>query len=148
MKNMDRKAFIKKAGFLSITTLSGSALLSACGGGGGETGSNELENRGTPEENSAEPLTETAPATEGQTALEQAPEVDCSEYNQNLTEADMQTRQALQYVDKSEKPDQVCNNCRFWQPDKFDGACGGCQLIPNGAVDPQGWCASWVTQQV
>lgn len=148
MKKMDRKAFIKKAGFLSITTLSGSALLSACGGGGGETADTDLENRGTPQENEAEPLTEEAAPAQGQTPKEQAAEVDCSEYNQNLTEADMQTRQALQYVDDSPKPDQVCANCRFWQPDKFDGACGGCQLIPNGAVDPQGWCASWVTQQV
>jgi len=142
MKKMDRKAFIKKAGFLSITTLSGSALLSACGGGGGESASSGMENQGAPQENSAEPMTEAAPAqpSEVQSA-------DCSEYNQNLTEADMQTREALKYVKQTENPEQNCKNCRFWVAEKFDGPCGGCQLIANGAVTPQGWCQSWVAQQ-
>lgn len=141
MKKMDRKSFIKKAGFLSITTLSGSALLSACGGGGGSA-STEMENQGAPEQNSAEPMTESAPPQ--QSGVQSA---DCSEYNQNLTEADMNTRQALNYVKQSEKPEQNCKNCRFWMEEKFDGPCGGCQLISNGAVTPQGWCQSWVAQQ-
>jgi hypothetical protein len=140
MKKMDRKSFLRRAGMLSITAVSGSALLSACGGGG--TANQELENRGVPEENEAEPLNEVAEPLQ-----EEAQAVDCSEYNQDLTEADLQTRQALNYVDESAKPDQQCSNCRFWQPDKFEGACGGCQLF-KGAVDPQGWCASWVAQQV
>ncbi len=141
MKKMNRKAFIKKAGFLGITTLSGSALLSACGGG--DTGNTALENRGAPEENAAEPLTEQAQPLEESAAQN----VDCSEYNQDLTEADMQTRQALKYVDETPKPEQNCKNCRFWLEEKFDGPCGGCQLIANGAVTPQGWCQSWVAQQ-
>lgn len=142
MKKMDRKDFIKKAGFLSITTLSGSALLSACGGGGSESASSTTENQSPPQENSAEPMTESAPAQ--QSPVQAA---DCSEYNQNLTEADMQTRQALQYVEQTENPEQNCKNCRFWVEEKFDGPCGGCQLIANGAVTPQGWCASWVAKE-
>jgi hypothetical protein len=141
MEKMDRKSFLRKAGFLSITALSGSALLSACGGG---SSSQEMENTGMPEENEAEPLTEEA--TPGQDT--ETVSADCSEYNQNLTEADMNTREALNYVKESPKPDQNCKNCRFWQAEKFDGPCGGCQLISNGAVTPQGWCQSWVAQQV
>ncbi|MFP4507159.1 MAG: high-potential iron-sulfur protein [Cyclobacteriaceae bacterium] len=137
MKKMDRKSFLRKVGMLSITAISGSALLNACGG---STDQN-LENRGAPEENEAEPFGETAEPLQ-----EEAQEVDCSEYNQDLTEADLQTREALKYVDESPKPEQQCSNCRFWQPDKFEGACGGCQLF-KGAVDPQGWCQSWVVQQ-
>jgi len=132
---MNRKSFIQKAGTLSLITISGSTLLTSCGGGTQESGT-ELENTGTPTEEP--PVEEAAPA--------QA-DVDCSEYNQDLTQADMNTRQALNYVEQTEIPEQNCKNCRFWQEEKFDGPCGGCQLISNGAVNPQGWCQSWVAQQ-
>jgi len=140
MEKMNRKAFIKKAGLLGITSFAGSTLLSSCGGGS-ETASSGMENQGPPQENSAEPMTEAVPPQQAE-----AQSVDCSEYNQNLTEADMNTRKALNYVKQTEIPEQNCKNCRFWQAEKFDGPCGGCQLISNGAVNPQGWCASWVAQ--
>ena len=63
--------------------------------------------------------------------------------NANLTEQDMATRNALAYVDQSEDPEKNCSNCRFFQPEKFAGACGGCQLFPNGGVNPNGNCKSW-----
>lgn len=134
MKKMDRKSFLKKAGVIGITTVSGSALLTACGG---SEGTSETQTESTP-----------APEVEESAPVVEATEADCSEYNKDLTEADMQTRQALNYKEETPNAEQVCTNCRFWLPDKFEGACGGCQLIPNGAVNPQGWCQSWVAQQV
>ncbi len=77
---------------------------------------------------------------------EKGTEADCSRYNASLTDQDLETRKNLGYVEKSPKPDQNCSNCRFWQPDKFEGACGGCQLFANGAVNPEGYCKSWVTK--
>lgn len=49
---------------------------------------------------------------------------------------------ALQYVDKSEKPDQSCKLCQFYTPQE-GGGTGKCQLFPVGLVSAEGWCASW-----
>lgn len=43
--------------------------------------------------------------------------------------------------------DQKCQNCAFYQKDK-ETMVGGkkaapCQLLPNKAVVPSGWCTSW-----
>lgn len=140
MKKMNRKSFIKKAGVLSLTAVSGAALLASCGGSSSESDNSTVENATDPAPSSESPAVEAPSQTQAS--------VDCSEYNQELTEADLNMRQNLEYVEESPKEDQLCNNCRFWLPDKFEGSCGGCQLLANGAVNPQGWCRSWVTQQV
>ncbi len=140
MKKMDRKSFIKRAGVLGLTAVSGSALLSACGGTTSENSATAMQKNTTPAPTEESPVAEAPVQSQG--------EVDCSEYNKELTEADLNMRQSLEYVEKSPKEDQLCNNCRFWLPDKFEGDCGGCQLLANGAVNPNGWCRSWVTQQV
>jgi hypothetical protein len=49
---------------------------------------------------------------------------------------------ALQYVNKSAKPDQNCKLCQFFTP-QGDGARGKCQLFQSGVVSAEGWCASW-----
>ena len=49
---------------------------------------------------------------------------------------------ALQYTNKSDKPDPTCKNCQFFTP-QGDGAPGKCQLFPVGLVGAEGWCASW-----
>jgi len=140
MERMNRKSFIKKAGFWSLGAMSGSVLLSGCGGS---------TNNDSGEPTNAEDADRLSPAEES--TIENAPnaqaEVDCSEYNQDLTEADINMRQSLEYVPETPNEEQRCSNCRFWQPEKFEGECGGCQLLAKGAVNPNGWCRSWVTQQ-
>ena len=41
----------------------------------------------------------------------------------------------------------ICKNCRFFQPDKFEGSCAGCMLFVNGGVEPGGYCKSWAAQE-
>lgn len=60
----------------------------------------------------------------------------------DLSAQDLQTRQALQYVDASPNPAQSCSNCRLYNQPEGGSACGGCQLFA-GPVAPGGWCASW-----
>jgi hypothetical protein len=47
----------------------------------------------------------------------------------------------LQYLSKSEKPDQSCRNCQFFTAE--EGGRGKCQLFSEGRVEAVGWCASW-----
>lgn len=47
----------------------------------------------------------------------------------------------LQYVSKSQKPDQSCRNCQFFSAEEGDR--GKCQLFAQGRVEAAGWCASW-----
>ena len=60
-----------------------------------------------------------------------------------LSTAELQQRQALDYVDDSPKLGQVCTTCRLYDQPTTDGGCGGCQLFP-GPVVGQGWCTAWV----
>lgn len=59
-----------------------------------------------------------------------------------LTEQDLQTRAALNYVDDSPNPSQFCTNCRLFNRPAGGSECGGCQLFA-GPVAPGGWCSSW-----
>lgn len=127
----DRRTFLAKAGLLSLTALSGAALLQACGGG--------------PEEASTDagsPGPAPAPA-----AAAESEAVDCSNLNAPLTDSDKEVRQSVGYAAKSPVEGKNCLNCRFYQPDKFEGDCGGCQLFVNGAVNPDGWCKSWAATE-
>lgn len=135
MKKIDRAEFLKQASLLGLAAIGGSSLLASCS-------ESEEKKKKKPEIKmapKAQPKAEPAPVTDESTAI-----ADCSSYNQNLTEADLSARKNLGYIDQSEKADQNCKNCSFWQPEKYDGPCGGCKLIPNGAVTPQGWCNTWV----
>ena len=62
-----------------------------------------------------------------------------------LTETQLASRQALQYVDVSERADQNCANCRVYNQPEGGSPCGGCQLFA-GPVSPKGWCSGWVAQ--
>ncbi len=74
-------------------------------------------------------------------------DTDCEEYNKNLTEVELNMRESLKYVTLSEKKGENCLNCQFYEPDKFEGHCGGCQLFSDGAVSPEGYCLSWTVVQ-
>jgi hypothetical protein len=143
-KHVTRKEFLKRAGLLSFGALSASALITACGGGGEESAA-ESASKGPMKAPPPAPKKKEVESTP-QPAAEETADVDCSQFNANLTEQDKATRTAVKYVEKSTEPGKQCTNCRFWQPDKHPGACGGCQLFANGAVNPNGYCASWAEQ--
>ena len=69
---------------------------------------------------------------------------ECDGYDA-LTESDLQSRSALQYVDLSPRGDQNCANCRLYNAPTGGSPCGGCQLFA-GPVAPKGWCSGWVAQ--
>lgn len=70
----------------------------------------------------------------------------CDGYG-SLSTAELQQRQALNYVDASPRADQNCANCRLYNAPEDGGACGGCQLFP-GPVVAQGWCTAWAAVAV
>ncbi|MEO0558688.1 MAG: high-potential iron-sulfur protein [Bacteroidota bacterium] len=59
-----------------------------------------------------------------------------------LTEADMATRNALNYVDKGTNPAEICSSCRLYTVPETGSGCGGCQLFA-GPVLPGGYCTGW-----
>ncbi|MEQ9062728.1 MAG: high-potential iron-sulfur protein [Vicingaceae bacterium] len=129
MQNLKRGEFLKKLGLFGAGAITGATILSACG-------------EGAPKQAPGMKSPESMVKKDNEPSQ---PMVDCSEYNNDLSQADMELRNNVAFVNKSETKDQNCKNCRFWQPDKFEGDCGGCQLFVNGAVNPGGWCKSWQT---
>ena len=63
-----------------------------------------------------------------------------------LSEADLATRAALNYVDKSPKPAEICASCRLYNAPAAESACGGCQLFA-GPVTAAGYCTGWAAMQ-
>ena len=63
-----------------------------------------------------------------------------------LTEPQLQSRAALNYVDVSPVAGQLCANCRLYNRPEGGSACGGCQLFA-GPVAPGGYCTSWAAVQ-
>jgi len=63
-----------------------------------------------------------------------------------LTEQDKTMRSTLNYVNKTENPDQRCDNCQLYKQPVNGSACGGCLLF-GGPVTAEGWCSSWVIKQ-
>lgn len=133
MSKTDRRTFLAKAGLLSLAAVSGTALLQACSGGGEQN---------TTETKSPAPAPAPAAAEESSTAA-----TNCDEHNANLSESDKEVRSSVDYQKESPVEGKNCTNCRFYQPEKFEGDCGGCQLFVNGAVSPGGWCKSWAAAE-
>ena len=52
--------------------------------------------------------------------------------------------QAMQYVNPSPKPDQLCSNCQLYTAQS--GKLGKCQLFPQGLVEDTAWCSSWAAR--
>ena len=64
----------------------------------------------------------------------------------NVTDADLQARQKLGYVNESPISERTCNKCNFWLPPLTDKQCGGCMLF-KGPVEPSGYCIYWAARQ-
>lgn len=52
---------------------------------------------------------------------------------------------ALQYVEESPNPEQLCSNCVLYT-DPEAAEQGPCAVFPGKAVLANGWCASWVVR--
>lgn len=128
-KDVTRRDFLSHATAFGLAALGSSAFLAACGGGG-ETGGGGA-------------ATET-PAPEAQAPAAEESAMACDDLS-GLADADIQMRQTLQYVDKSEFPDKTCANCQLFKPPEGDAVCGGCQII-KGPIAPGGHCTSWAAK--
>lgn len=60
-------------------------------------------------------------------------------YKQDATKADSKKYPQL---NTPEGKKQRCLNCNFYKEENANW--GKCQLLQNGSVSAQGWCASWV----
>jgi len=127
-KGVSRRGFIQKLSALGLAGFGASAVLAGCGsdegsGNGSSTGSGESASSTT-------------------TAANDLVCDDVSALSASEKERREAQIQALQYVEQTEKPDQNCENCLFWQAPTGGSECGGCQLFP-GPVNPNGWCSTW-----
>lgn len=122
-KEVTRRSFLTRASAIGLAVGSG-AFLAACGGGDG--GSDMAEPQAMEPE---------APAA----AADQCNDVT------GLTEAEVQMRQTLAYVDASPHADKLCSNCQLYIPAAEGASCGGCQII-KGPIAPGGYCTSWAAK--
>lgn len=136
-EKITRKQFLADASKWSLTTVVAASWLGACSGPSGQS----------------EQITESTippPVEEGGNPTEAEPlgdETEACDDLTGLTEVELQQREQLQYVAQSPKEEQICANCRFWQPaEGEESICGGCQLI-KGPIHPNGWCQTWAPQQ-
>lgn len=61
-----------------------------------------------------------------------------------LTEADLATRTATQYVDAATDPAKKCSACMLYVAGA-QGACGTCSAV-KGPINPDGSCTTWVAR--
>lgn len=120
-KGVSRRGFIQKISALGLATLGASTVLAGCGSdeGGGSSSSD--------------------------TSTTASADLECNDLS-GLSESEKGRRaaqvDALQYVEQTERPNQNCANCLFYQQPTGGSECGGCQLFP-GPVHPNGWCTTW-----
>lgn len=129
-KELSRRDFLIRTSALGAVALGSGALLSACGGGQEQTQAPAGGEEAAPmDDQMAEPMAEAS----------------CSDDLSGLSDADLQMRQTLQYVDKSPHPDKQCTGCQLFVPPEGDAPCGGCQII-KGPISPEGYCTSWAAK--
>ena len=61
-----------------------------------------------------------------------------------LSEADIATRTATQYVDAATDPAKKCSGCMLYVAGT-EGACGTCTAV-KGPINPEGSCTAWVAR--
>lgn len=124
-KGVSRRGFIQKLSALGLAGFGASAILAGCGSDDSSSGDAGASGAGS----------STASA-----------DLKCDDVS-GLTpdERDRRAAQidALNYVEQTEKPNQNCANCQFYQQPGEGEDCGGCTLFP-GPVNPNGWCTTWV----
>jgi hypothetical protein len=126
-RGVSRRGFIQKMTLLGFAGVGAGALLSGCGS----------DDSGTAE-------TAETDADGGSTTA--SADFTCDDVS-GLSQSEIDRREsqieALDYVEQTEKPNQNCANCNFYQQPASGENCGGCTLFP-GPVHPNGWCKTWV----
>lgn len=113
-----RRKFLKESMFFCVTTL-GVALLNGCGSG-------------------------TASKKDGKTT-NNTPPINTRD-SSAMTQADINKRKQLGYVDQTPMAEYHCSNCALFMPPKEGSKSGGCQLF-KGPVNGNGYCTYWVAPQ-
>jgi hypothetical protein len=118
IRPLNRREFFERAALLGALAAGGATLLAAC---------------------------EASPREETPTVTNDNGEFSCDDPSdlQGLSEAQLQTREANNYVDRTPNPDQRCDNCALWQDPAAGANCGGCTVVA-GPIHPGGWCSIWV----
>ena len=119
-----RRAFLQKLTALGTAGVVTPVVLAACGGGEGGGAGETPEGGGTAATDAGFSCTDTS----------------------GLTDAQIQQRQNVNYVDDSPNPEQVCSNCQLFTQPEAGAQCGGCQVVP-GPIHPEGYCDLWVAAQ-
>lgn len=117
-----RRDFLNRMAVAGAVTV-GSSVLAACGGGGDSSGGSDAG-----EDDAADPVVDAS--------------LNCND-PASLTEVETVQREALQYVELSEVPDQDCTNCNQNEPPSGGSGCGTCKIVP-GPINPAGHCSVWV----
>lgn len=91
----------------------------------------------------AKPAPQKAPASKPAAAA--APAAAADDCKVDVPESQLKLRQTLQYVEKTEKEGQQCNNCLQYIAPEAGKKCGGCKLFA-GPVQPAGYCLSWAAK--
>ena len=75
-----------------------------------------------------------------------AKELSCND-TVGLPPVDIQTRKALEYIDKSSDPQKVCSGCAQYVagPASASPTCAGCKMF-KGPVNPGGYCKVWAAK--
>ena len=73
------------------------------------------------------------------------PPVDkCNDYT-GVSEAELQKRNSLGYVEETPMPESNCANCLLFLLPKEGETCGGCQLF-KGPVFDNAYCTYWAAR--
>jgi len=70
-----------------------------------------------------------------------APVDKCNDYT-GISEAELQKRNSLGYVEQTPMPESTCSNCLLYLKPKEGEKCGGCQLF-KGPVFDNAYCTYW-----
>lgn len=125
-KPLNRREFMERAAVLGALTLGAGTLLAAC-----EQPAGDAPAGGQGQEQAQAP------------AADEGFSCDDPEDLAGLSEAELQTRTANNYVEPSPEADQQCDNCGLWQEPAAGEDCGGCTVV-QGPIHPEGWCSIWV----
>jgi hypothetical protein len=76
------------------------------------------------------------------TACKSAPkDLQCND-TLGLAPVDIETRKALEYVDRTVDPKKDCTGCLQYVAAADDAHCGTCKMF-KGSVNPKGYCKVW-----
>lgn len=139
-----RRKFIKNSfcgGSILLSLGAGAGLLS--GGCNRDGGDNQDEDSNRDGGDSPDGDQARKQNTES-TGEETKPSGSCEDFS-GVSEAELQKRKSLGYVEKSPIADNQCQNCNLWLPPAGDQECGGCTLF-KGPVYSEAYCTYWAPQ--